>query len=441
MWRAASLVQAATAAVCALITGFSCLPVDTAGDPSWPEQVLSSTPGAGVPAGSALTGAVPGTPVGQFFEQEPNNSFEAASPVPFLESVELLGAIGGTTPADIDVFYLGPAAAGDRLNVDLDIPAGSTVILGVYDERQRLIAYLNRSSPVTGPPAIDLVLRADVAGLHVAVSARSASAEDRPYAVRLSLTGPQTVPAGVPQALVLSFAGRDQVRIGSRLPVNVPPFDAGRIDPRFAGQTETIIRRVVELVGEDYAGLNVSIHTDIDRPAGPHSTVYFGTYDAALLGLADNIDPYNAAAEQAAIVYTDTFSLFGRLNPDVEAISQVLANVASHEAGHLLGLRHTADPQDIMDVTASARQMMLDQDFKLGRLDASVMPLGFQDAPTLLSWTVGGALPAVRKLFWPQCARTADDIAPQEDDFFIPRDLLSSSHDEASGLDDGSGMP
>ncbi len=441
MWRAASLVQAATLAVCALVTGFSCLPAGTGGDPPWPQQVLSSTPGADLPAGSALTGAVSGTPVERFLEQEPNNGFDAANPVPFIESVELAGTIAASTPADIDVYYLGPAAAGDRLSVDLDIPAGSTVILGIYDERQRLIAYLNPSSPVTGPPAIDLVLRADVAGLHLAVSARSAATADRPYTVRLSITGPQPVPAGVHQALVLSFAGRDQVRIGSRLPVNVPPFDAGRIDPRFAGQTDAIIQRVVELVREDYAGLNVSVHTDADRPAGPHSTVYFGTYDAALLGLADNIDPYNAAPEQSAIVYTDTFSLFSRLNPDVEAISQVLANVASHEAGHLLGLRHTADPQDIMDVTASARQMMLDQWFKLGRLDASVMPLGFQDAPTILSWTVGGALPAVRKVFWPHLARTADDIAPQEDDFFIPRALLSSSHDDESGLDDESGMP
>ena len=48
------------------------------------------------------------------------------------------------------------------------------------------------------------------------------------------------------------------------------------------------------------------------------------------------MDPYNSDNEQSAILYTDTFALFDALSPDVEAISQVLANTTCHEIGHLL---------------------------------------------------------------------------------------------------------
>ena len=109
--------------------------------------------------------------------------------------------------------------------------------------------------------------------------------------------------------------------------------------------------------------------------------LYFGTYDPQLLGLADNVDPYNSDSDQKAILFTDTFALFDVLSPDITAISQVLANTTAHEIGHLLGLRHTADIHDIMDTTANARQMLHRQWFTTANLNPSVIDFGQQDAP------------------------------------------------------------
>ena len=71
-------------------------------------------------------------------------------------------------------------------------------------------------------------------------------------------------------------------------------------------------------------------------------------------------------------------------------MSQALANVASHEIGHLLGLVHTSDPQGIMDITASLSQLLDDQDFTMSALHGDVFPLGSQDAVQSLADTLGG---------------------------------------------------
>jgi hypothetical protein len=178
------------------------------------------------------------------------------------------------------------------------------------------------------------------------------------------------------------------------------------------------------MVRADFAGLNVSVYTAGDPaiPAGEHSTIYFGTYNARLLGLADNVDPYNNDGVQSAILYTDTFAIFNALSPSVHQMAQALANTTSHEAGHLLGLRHTADPTDLMDTTATARQMMLDQSYDLANLNASVIPVGLQDGPSMLAWTLGGVLaPTVNKSV---IRRRAITVANSPDDFYIPREWL-----------------
>jgi hypothetical protein len=118
--------------------------------------------------------------------------------------------------------------------------------------------------------------------------------------------------------------------------------------------------------------------------------VYFGTYDPALLGVASGIDEFNGTYGQEAIVFVHTFAAFEPLKPTVEEIAHALANVASHEIGHLLGLVHTRDRHGIMDVTASLGDLLANQHFSFSPLYEEVFPIGSQDAVQSLVYAVGG---------------------------------------------------
>jgi len=394
-----------------------CAPATPAGDDgdSWPLQVLS--------------GRAPRPPAeGRYSESEPNDSYVNAEVVLGASDVDLVGSIAtGLSTLDQDIYELGAVDAGDRILVELNLDNNSDVVVGMLDDQQRLLAYIDPTSSVTGPSEIDLNLYESTSLLYAVVATRSGSSASRGYTVRFTVERAAGLPGYQPEIVVLNFDGAAAVQIGNRPFVDVPPFDAANISSRFAGQTETIINYVLDMVREDYAGLGVDIYASGDPaiPAGEHTTVYFGTYDSLLLGLADNIDPYNTDSSQSAILYTDTFSLFDVLLPSVKEISQALANVASHEAGHLLGLRHTADIYDLMDITASARQMLADQWFRNADLHTSVLPTGLQDAPTMLAWTLGGSLipPSTAKVYrlYRQAA-TMDD----PNDFYIPRGMLGT---------------
>ena len=410
---------------CLLLAGVA---VVVAGCQWWPfePQAVSNDTTDPDTAGQVLSGTSDPPPVAEeVSEIEPNDDFVSAQPVSFNETVRITGSITPKSePLDRDVFDLGPANAGDRVLADLQIATGVDVVLGVFDARSRVLGYIDLTSASAGPREADFVLREFTNHLYVVVATRSAADNERAYVARLSVQRGLGVASEHPQVLVLNFLGADGVRVGNRAAVDVPPFDASNINSNFAGQTQELIDLVVAKVRADFAGLNVGIYTADDPalPPGAHSTIYFGTYNARLLGLADNVDPYNDDATQSAILYTDTFAVFNALSPTLEQMAQALANTTSHEAGHLLGLRHTADPTDIMDTTATARQMMLEQSFDLANLNASVIPIGLQDEPALLAWAVGGALsPPANKSVIRQRAINAANAA---DDFYIPRAWL-----------------
>lgn len=378
------------------------------------------------PAGLVLSGSADRPPVAeQADELEPNDEFATAQPVAFEETIRITGEIDPHgEPFDRDIFDLGPAAVGDRLLADLEAAAGSDVLLGILDAQFHLLAHIDLTSYSTGPRQIDVVIPENTDRLYAVAATRSTAQEARSYTLRISLQRGLGELTQRPQVLVLNFDGARQVQVGNRNPVDVPPFDAALISERFTGYTETIAGLILERVRADFAGLNVAVYRSGDAaiPAGEYSTIHFGTYDARLLGLADSVDPYNANATQTAILYTDTFAVFNPLSPSVEQIAQALANTTSHEAGHLLGLRHTADPTDLMDTTATARQMLLDQSFGLANLNTSVLPVGMQNAPALLSWTVGGELIAPPDKS--AARQRAIDSAGGADDFYIPREWL-----------------
>jgi len=152
-----------------------------------------------------------------------------------------------------------------------------------------------------------------------------------------------------------------------------------------------MIDAIVSVMQTQYGSYNVEIRSSKKYPSVPAdaTVIYFGLYDPNLLGLAENCDEYNADLTQRAIVFTDTFAIFMPLEPTLEEVATAIANVASHEAGHLLGLEHTQDWTELMDTTSPASSLLTAQTFHLAPLYTGVFPIGWQDSPLLLAGSLG----------------------------------------------------
>jgi hypothetical protein len=370
----------------------------------------------------------PSATAARYLESEPNDEFEDANGVGTSTHLELYGTMAaGDWVEDRDVFDLGPVSAGDRIQADIAASVFSDIQLALFDEDGHLLQIVIPSSPSNGPGSIDIVARESTSALYAVIATRSSSSVERNYTVQVTIDEGHGLPPYQPQIVVLNFEGAEDVQVGLREPVDIPAFDAYNLGPSFGDETNTIVDLVLSYVKEDYNGLTVAFYLSDDPhlPAGDHSTVYFGTYDDRLLGLAENIDPYNRDRSQVAVIYTDTFALFNVLSPTTDEMAQVLANVTSHEVGHLLGLRHTENVRSIMDITASARQMLLDQWFMTASLHPTVMSIGAQDGPALLAQAIGGVapIPPSSKV---ETLRRALELADDPDDFYIPRHMLSN---------------
>ena len=329
----------------------------------------------------------------RFNESDLNDDFESAERVePGDAPVVIAGEL--STSSDVDVFDLGPAAAGDRVVVNIDAVESLKGAAALFDETGAALLVNDHRNVYLGAkgPFVDLVLRRPTEHTYVAFTSTPSYLTSGAYGLTAAILPGNAVPSPRHDTILLDFRGGQGVRIGSRAPIDVPRFNAADIDPSLSADTDALIELVVAMVREDFAPYHVTIlsTSEGEQFDGTTSRLVFGSYDPALLGVAEGVDEYNSDTRQSAIVFTETFEAFMSLDPTLEELAQALANVASHEIGHLLGQVHTKDDQAIMDVTASLSALMEDQVFRTSPLYAAVFPLGQQDSVQGLLDAVGG---------------------------------------------------
>lgn len=325
-------------------------------------------------------------------EVEPNDTFTAPQPIslPPKSLIDIQASL--STVGDIDIYDIGAVPAGQQISVAASCSQDLNLAAAVFDEQQRLLSCNDdRSWQVDTEPSLATVIRHDCQHCYVVIAA-SPTVTQAQGSYTLRIMRDDTVdPQARPQVLYLDFAGRKFVRLPDGTTADIPAFDARNIDVSYAGQTAAMEDAIIQRMRHHYARFDVQLVSSTEVPTIPQdaSIIYFGLYSPELLGLADSVDEYNTDLSQMAIIYTDTFSLFMPLSPSVDEMAQAIANVASHESGHLLGLEHTQDWGDLMDTTAPADALMKDQEFKTAPLYNQVFPIGQQDAVMLLTETVG----------------------------------------------------
>jgi len=339
-------------------------------------------------------------------EVEPNDSADTATPAAFDASgyARLQGnlpAVEPDVPFDIDYYNLGALNAGDRLIIDVNVLAPNPrTVVAVFDADGKLFVLDNGEESAAGvlDPFADEVIRHDSDAFYL-LFCRSLLGENAAvtYEIVITLERDGPAPSPRPQTVLLDFDG-DTLTIPNLGPTVIPPFDAGDIDDAYLGQTAIVKERIVDTVRQNYARFDIEI-LDGDREDPPadsaYSTVYFGGYDPAGLGIALNgTDVYNADPADDAIVFTGRFTpeLFTN-PPDAEPLGVAIGNIAAHEIGHLLGLNHVRDDTALMNGYDAPDHLLTDQRFENARLDIVLLPsfdltLG-QDASLLLAETVG----------------------------------------------------
>jgi hypothetical protein len=338
---------------------------------------------------------------------EPNDTF--ADPIVAVFDENGAAAIQGTVAevGDLDVYLLGELSAGTELIVDASTQGSALdVSVAVFDGDQQLV-YNNDDRETPGDRFLDSyiewLVRHDSERYYLVVTnspfAQYEYENAGSYAVDIRVSTGFEVPDPVGQTLLLDFDGGvvNSPVLGS---MTLGPFDAALISPIYEGQTETVKDAIRSVFEQNYERFNVTILTTDDPPPRgmSFSTIYFGGLNYEAFGIAEDVDLYNADYSDDALIFTETFSpgQFSEI-PTATEIGVAIGNIASHEAGHLLGLNHVDDDWELMDDQSAADAFLLDQEFDQAPLSSDIMPIGYQDAPLLLFEAVGPSVPPPQK--------------------------------------------
>lgn len=202
------------------------------------------------------------------------------------------------------------------------------------------------------------------------------------------------------QNIVLDFDGGTDVTLGgSRFNVyTFPAFQSELLDddPEFVGQTEYMKDLIQSAFEYGYADYRVNVFsTDDSLPQGEFTTIWIAhatgvSITGRPLGRADRIDVYNENLSDNAIVFLNNFNnTIEWYDLGVDNTSDFIAQVAIHEAAHLLGLHHIANEDGIMYPYGVPVDMYSgDWGFKADDLWPNIFIAGYQDGPLKLTQAV-----------------------------------------------------
>jgi hypothetical protein len=345
---------------------------------------------------------------------EPNGSFEQAIIAVFDETggARIKGTV--SRAGDLDVYRLGPLKAGDRVVIDAD--AADSALdssIAVFDDLDNIV-YENDdrggSSSRALDALLDFIVRHDGDSYHMVVTQAAFASSGRRtgrYRATIGVTAGHEVPSPVRQVLFLDFNGAvvDSPILGQR---TLRAFDAARLSSIYSGETATMKQAIIDTVRQNYQRFGITVRTSDDPPSSSvdFSTIYFGDFEPDLFGLAESVDLYNTDFCDDAIIFTETFAPFMfSSDPTAEEMGLAIGNVASHEAGHLLGLNHTNDDQELMDDESLADAFLFDQEFFQAPMSSDIMAIGYQDGSVLLFETVGPSSAAAGRRLWEPSTR------------------------------------
>jgi WD40 repeat protein len=188
-------------------------------------------------------------------------------------------------------------------------------------------------------------------------------------------------------------------------PLNAADFnsffvDIGSPDPGW-GPNETLIMKqaIISTLNARFAGFDVVfVSSDDPQPSTPRLQMYVGGDNLLAYGVSDYIDPRNETLSGTGITFASGIGrdaiagLFSFQATTPADVGVAIGNVAAHECGHLMGLRHV--DFNITDIMNPDTDPLVGQSFQASSVSISeqefgLPSIGVQDAPTLLLETVG----------------------------------------------------